>query len=75
MNHPSSALPTNLWESWHEDEVVEELHRHRAAVAELFDCDLERMFEYYAGVPVDPHIAVADIQPVTPNTAETNPKD
>ena len=58
-----SARPTN---SWHEDEFVEELHRHRADVAERFDYDLERMYEYCSSVPIDPEAPLADIRPVTP---------
>ena len=66
-NHLSSVPQTNSWENWHDDEIVEELHRHRAELAERFEYNLERLYEYYSSVPVDPRIARADIQPVTPN--------
>jgi hypothetical protein len=65
-NHLPSAPPTNSWEAWHEDEMVEELHRHRGEIAQRFDCNLERMYEYYFSVPIDSHVPRADIQPVTP---------
>ncbi len=45
---------------------MEELHRHRADVAERFDYDLERMYEYCSSVPIDPEAPLADIRPVTP---------
>ena len=65
MNHLPSALPTNSWE-WHEDEVVEELHHHRAQIAEHFDCDLGRMYEYYLSVPINPEVSRAALKPVIP---------
>lgn len=68
-NHRPSAPRTNSWEEWHEDEIVEELHRHRVEIAERFDCDLDRIYEYYSSVPIDPSMPRANIQPVTPNLA------
>jgi len=63
-NHRSSVPQKNSGEAWHEDELVVELHRHRAEIAERFDCNLERMYEYYFSVPIDPQAPRADIQPV-----------
>lgn len=65
-NRLPSAPQTNSWENWHEDEVVEELHRHRAELAEHFDYDLKRLYEYYSSISIDPQIPRADIKPVTP---------
>ena len=65
MNHLQSAPRTNSWETWHEDEVVEELHRHRAGIADRFDYNLDRMYDYYLSVPIDPQVSRADIPPVT----------
>ena len=63
----TNRLPSApLMNSWHEDELVEELHRHRAEIAARFDCDLERMYEYYSSVPIDPEAPRADIPLVTP---------
>ena len=64
-NQRSSVPPTNLWEGWHEDELVEELHRHREEIANRFDGNLERMYAYYSSVPIDPNVRHADIQPAT----------
>ncbi len=70
-NHRSSAPQTNSWEEdWHEDELVEELHRHRAEIADRFDGDLGRMYEYYLSVPVDPQAPRAHILPATPKRPE-----
>lgn len=66
-NHLPSAPQTNSWENWHEDELLEELHRHRAEIAERFDCDLERMYDYYFSVPLDPKITRAVARPITPH--------
>jgi hypothetical protein len=65
MNHLPSALPTNSWE-WHEDEVVEELHQRRAQIAERFDCDLDRVYEYYLSVPILAGVSRAALKPVIP---------
>ncbi len=69
-NRPPSVHPTNSWENWHEDEIVEELHRHRAELAQRFDYDLARLYEYYSSVPIDPQIPRADIQPATAKRPE-----
>ena len=69
-NRQPSAPQTNSWENWHEDEIVEELHRHRAELAERFDYDLRRLYEYYSSVPIDPQISHADIQPATAKRSE-----
>ncbi len=61
MNHLPSALPTNLWD-WHDDEVVGELHHHRAQIAERFDYDLDRMYEYYFSVPVNAEVSRAALR-------------
>lgn len=65
-NRLPSVPQMNSWEKWHEDEIVEELHRHRADLAERFDYDLESLYEYYSSVPIDPQMKRANIQPVTP---------
>ncbi len=65
-NRLPSAPQTSSRESWHEDELVEELHRHRAKLAERFDYDLKHLYEYYSSIPIDPKIPWADIKPVTP---------
>ncbi len=69
-NQQQSVPPTNLWEGWHKDEFVEEIHRHREEIANRFDCDLERMYAYYSSVPIDLNIRRADIQPATPSSQE-----
>jgi hypothetical protein len=66
----SSAPPTNCSANWHKDEIVEELHRHRAELAERFDYDIDRLYEYYASVPISPRMRRANIQPVTPKHSE-----
>ena len=69
-NQQPSVLPTNSWEGWHEDELVEELHRHREKIANRFNCNLDQMYEYYSSVPIDPKIRRSDIQPATPSSRE-----
>ena len=64
-NQPPSVPPTNLWEGWHEDEVVEEIHRHREEIARRFDYDLERLYEYYSSVPFSPDVRRWDGPPAT----------
>ncbi len=61
-----SAPQTNSLENWHKDGIVEELHRHRAELAERFDYDLERLYEYYSSVPIDAQMRRANIKPITP---------
>ena len=61
----SSAPPTNSWEEWHEDELVEELHRHREEIANRFGSDLQLMYEYYSSIPIDPKVRRAELKPVT----------
>ncbi len=69
-NQLPSVPPTNSWEEWHEDELVEELHRHREEIANRFDCNLDRMYEYYSSVPIDPKVRPATIQPVSPSSPD-----
>ncbi len=64
-NHQPSVPPTNSWEKWHEDEIVEELHRHRAELAECFDYSLERLYEYYCSISIDPQVPCMNIQPIS----------
>lgn len=64
--HPSSAPLTNLMRTWHKDEIVEELHRHRAEVHDRFKGDLDRICDYYASFPVDADVQYAELEPVTP---------
>ncbi len=49
---------------------MEELHRHRAEIAERFDYDLVRMYEYYSSLSIDPDAPRADIEPVTPELGQ-----
>ncbi len=65
-NRLPSAHQTNSLKNWHKDEIVEALHRHRAELAERFNYDLERLYEYYSSVPIDPRMQRANIQPVKP---------
>jgi hypothetical protein len=65
-NRLPSAPRTSSSESWHKDEVVEELHRHRAELAARFDYDLKRLYEYYASVPISPRMQRAEISLVKP---------
>jgi hypothetical protein len=65
-NHQPSAPRTNSSESWHKDEMVEELHHHRAELAARFDYDLERLYEYYASVPISSRMRRAEIPPREP---------
>lgn len=68
-NHLSSAPPTNSWETWSDDELVEERHCHRAEIADRFDCNLEGMYEYYLSMPIDPEVCRA----ISTNDPETRP--
>ena len=63
----TNRLPSAPQMNWHKDEIVEELHRHRAELAERFDYDLERLYEYCSSIPIDPRMRRADIEPVIPN--------
>ena len=45
-NHLPSAPRKNSSEIDH-DEIVEEIHAHRAELAARFDYDMERLFRYY----------------------------
>ena len=65
-NRLPSAPRTNSSENWHKDEIVEELHRHRAELAARFDYDLKRLYEYYASVPISPRMRLAKIPLVKP---------
>jgi hypothetical protein len=68
-NRRPSAPRTSFSESWHRDEIIEELHHHRAELAARFDYDLERLYEYYASVPISPRMRRIEIQPVEPKRA------
>jgi hypothetical protein len=65
-NRRPSAPRTNSSENGPKDTIVEELHRHRAELAARFDYDLERLYEYYASVPISPRMRRIEIQPVEP---------
>ena len=69
-NRLPSAPQTNSWENWHEDEIIEELHRHRAELAERFDYSLESLYEYYSSLPIDPQVPRANLQPVSRKLSE-----
>jgi len=44
-SRPSAALK-NSSDTWHDD-IVEQIHEHRARLAERFNYDLDKLLEYY----------------------------
>ena len=61
-NRLPSAHQTNSWENWPDGEILEELHYHRAELAQRFDYSLEHLYEYYSSVLIEPEIPRLDMQ-------------
>ena len=56
MNHPPSVPPKSskesTWAATMYDEIIEDIHAHRAAVSDRFGGDLAAMLEYYESLDV-----------------------
>ena len=61
-NHPRSA-PPKKWNELMHDDIVEEIHAHRAALSDRFHGNLEEIFRYYQSLEIPVPFSSSPPQP------------
>lgn len=55
-NHPPSvpqkSSQEKTWANWMHDDIIEEIHAHRAALSERFHGNLDELLRYYQSLDI-----------------------